>query len=566
MLSVLPLEEIIERYLSGEERRMRQEWVAAPKTPQCEKLSALFVTGATVRYVGMTEDDPIWGDVVTEITDIQWVPEAERMLQAIEKAGIDRLTWARTGGPYMAGFRNKRIRKWRKAKRELLGPAMDFWRLPWWADHGRERCKHLSEVVEAKMLDNIHYLASLTDTEERIEWAIGDRLPTTGTGYRSPLEDRQSFGRNIPVLLPRVELCVQSWCQDERESYDLFPDEGCVMTTTDLFRGTKKGSRDDADVVLWDALSKQEVHSSVREVNTTPLSACSNKKLTPSAWQRALWDQFMPPGWINAQDPRAYLESLKALPATSKWVDTVNVVALNADAGWTSAPPLVQYRGGKLFWTWRKEEAAFGADQIVWRGAFMRADGRLFAAKFSGDPKTMIGYLTEIGWGIRSALEDIHVSIPHEGVTQVGDDISLRLAPADVEAVMASIGPWLRIKGMKDEWQFVLGHYIMHLNPDTVLCLISPRAMKSVTSPQELYDLPMLERGEAVQLKVPESAQMQARELWKLYPHHICYQGPKSEWLNMIEKNYLPAKLAIARTDDVGGGWADAVLGGGQHE
>lgn len=534
-------------YVARESTRLRGLWRGeAEQEVQVEKLSAAFVTGADVTYDGMTVDDPVRGKAVCRFTNITWRPEAERVLTKLDGLGIDRLVYARGGGPYHPGFGAKALINWEKGMRELVNQAGLLWERDWWQDDGLPRVVDLWSHIGEKAQNNLGYLMSITDTEERQRVAISDKLPTTGTGWAGEISTREKFGRNIMGYGSRVELGVREYVADFIEMVQHFPQDGGTLRTVEDFRGTLAGSRSDASYTAWDA-THVEVETGVRKIAMSPLSALFNRTLTDTRWQADTFTRFMPPGWKDPHTVEAHIESLCAPPASADWITTDMLVAVDADFGWTDAPAIVRINGDKLEWTRAKETVKFGADQIVLRGMFMQAaEGRRMPYYLSGDPGTMLGYLPFAGWALYDAMERLQC-LTTAGVTQIGDDMCIRIKAEHVPLLMADMGPWLRTKGMHGNLTFREGVYIYWPSPDKVYAFIAPRVMKTVTSPQELYELPTLKKGDTRHLDVDAETAKMVGDVWRAHGDLFFFEGTPRDWRSMLEQRWQGGAQALSK-------------------
>jgi len=545
---------LIRSYIALEEANLRRMWSSYDQKPQLEKPSALFVTEVKAKYLGMTENDPLYGATRLELTYTPR-PEMQRLFDAMTRYNLNIVDYARGGACYHAGMRNKRLGRWRAHPREL-NEALNFWRDADWHEIAGPMCVRMTERTLEQLQKNLATLVNTSNTEERVRLAVSDRLPTTGTGWDAPLNDRQSFGRSIIHHARYVENAVEEWMKGVIAMYEFWPEHAITIHAPSQFRGTRSGSRSDPECVSWVG-NVVEMHSLVREINTTPTSALSNHALTPRNWNEQMWLEFQPPGWLSPLDrnAQAYIESLLAFPATTK--HNAPIQAINLDFGWTSNPPSIRYdeRTQLNVWDYTPEKVKFGADNIVTAGVMMEAQGVLFPAKWSGDMNTMRAYLTEVGWMIYLKLKRAGVQII--SVTQVGDDISIRLRREDVVPAMGAIGQWSRVKGMHDEWQFILGTYVGHVDEDKVLAIVGPRVLKSVTSPQELFDLPKMTKDEIYTLRVPEDVQEQIRRYLANNPNSLVFEGTATEYSRYISQRYLEDKKQIAELGGVSQAWIE---------
>jgi len=484
----------------------------------------------------------VWAGAVITVSDIEWRPEARAMIKRLDELGLSRLVYARTGGAYMAGFANKRMQKWIKGRKQLQYEAGHFWELPWWDEIGRPKVQELAEVYERKMLDNIAFLDDIRDTEERIKWAIADKLPTTGTGWKRPLHNREHWGRNLPMYRRRIETAIEQGAENWIEAVEHFPRESVRIRTSADFRGITHGSRDDAEVTAWTDMDRQEITSIVRGVTTDEQSACSNSWLTDRAWQRSVFGRTIPPRWLNPHDADAYVATMIYPPATCNF--EADIVSLDLDAGWESKPPTVIERDDHLEWQMAKDSIAFGADQVTYRGIFLEAGPRLMAFKLSGKPDTMVDYNISYGHGIYWECREAGIDLL--SVTQIGDDLSIRIRQDQVPEFMARLGPYVRAKGMHGNLTFRLGRNLFFKDPDHVVTFVSPRALKSVPSPQELAGLPKLQQGMANEFAVSEEAREQIDQFWKLYPEMVFFEGTTTEWKDIVRKVYREATVNLA--------------------
>jgi len=547
-------EDLIKKYVTSEINELHKQWANYDQKPQMEKPSALFVTSTRATYVGMTDPDPLYGEAIT-VLEPTFRPEIDKLvLKQFERFKLPTAEYARGGAAFHSGFRNKRLVRWNNSPRELM-QALDFWRDPDWHEIAGKKCCDMIQDTEMRLQQNLMMLVNTTNREERIALAVADRERSTGTGWESeplPLNDREHFGLNCPYVQSYLEFAIHEWCLDVQIAYEQTPEKGVIIRAPTKFKGTRKASRSDPSCAEW-SNAKVTMHAGVREVNTTPTSALSNHSLTPSDWNRSMWLKYQPPGWISPYDPRAYVESLLTLPATTQ--RNAPIQAINLDFGWTNAPPKVSFDEHTLTnkWEYGKETVKFGADNIVTAGVMMQAKGIYYPAKWSGDMNTMRAYLTEVGWLIYTKLKRAGITII--SVTQVGDDISIRVRREDVPAAMAVLGPWARTKGMHDEWQFVLGTYVGHVSEDKVVALIGPRVLKSVTSPSMLTELPRMTIGEVYTIDVPIEAQQQAEVFLKTHPQAVFFEGTEKEYATYITTRYLQDKIELAEVGGVSSEW-----------
>jgi hypothetical protein len=521
-----------------------------------EPASALFAYGYRIDGCWIRDaKNPLTMFVDANI-EAQWRPEAEQMIQELESLkpyGYDRAALGRGGGPFLAGWANKRMKRWVDHTKDLY-EADWYWTMDWWYEEGIPIMYQLLEEYQTKSLSNLSYMNSDP------ELVVGNKRPDTGTGWVSPLNTRQDFGLNLDRNFDMVENVINQYYEDMKYFFDpetqetareLMPDQpplwphiGGYIEVESGFRGIMKGSRSDADITMWDDLTRMSLEVNVREVGTDPSSVAHNKTVNSRAWEMDTWARFgsgiteLP---INAE---AWKRVFLAPPLSSSMAEaeTHDIYLLSADMGYTDEKINAHDK-----WTVeRKETVKFGADNIWLCGIFLKMRGGNTAAHLiSGSPFTMKSYCIQHR-GIEAICKAQDLTSVR--ILGIGDDLQITGKKDHLATLLDYLGPLMRTKGMRGNIDFITGTYRCWISDDELVTWTHPRAVKSIPSPKDATDTPILHHGEVSDwITVKEEAIEQCDAFWQDYGDKILFRGSVYEHAQLIDSSYMEMRKAMAR-------------------
>jgi hypothetical protein len=510
----------IAEYTVHEAKRLRD--MLSHGVPQygLEPPSGLFVTEATVEaYSPTSAYDPTELLVKSMVTG-KLRKETTDTLAKLKAEGVNLLEVARTGAVYPQ-VPTKRFTNWRRQQYTLVQDTHGLWRMPWWDDSGRKALLRLFTTMKRKTAENIQTIVA------KPELAIGDKEPGVGTGWEYPVNTRGG-----------IERYIASWASHFVEATDEYYDglmagvlewpqkDAKFRLRTTAYKGILAGVRSDGTVKKWDTPERQEIEAIAREVGNDPSSPFHNLKLNDRAWRESLRTSLAPARALPPYDLATHRLLLSTPNVTQ--VDDGEIGILSFDAGFTSDPSRFEKIGGKWHVSTPKERAKFGADNIWLAGLFTEThEGEILAHLKSGSPFTEISYTVGVGLALDWALKEIGSAAKF---SNIGDDFHVLMKPEEVPALLAKIGPWMRMKSFTDEGNFIWGERLLWKGKDRCIAYVVPRILKTISSPHQREDLGTIKPNERRTMSVKPEAIAQADQYHKEYPEFVYSDASRDEW------------------------------------
>lgn len=549
--------EAIEKYLNAKKVSMWEQFNEKPIQMleiHNEPCSALFAYRYKVDYAYIRDGhNPLTMWVEAQLTG-ELRPEAKRMLEELQKhedLGYDRAKLGKGGGPFLAGWPTKRLARWFNYRHQLNDEAARYWQEPWWEEIGITKMNEMLDIYYNKTIGNLGVMASDP------ELVIGEKRPETGTGWLPPLENRGNFSRNLDRYLYMIENTIEKYYTDLRSFFNpdqnplhqVWPNVGGIIHTETGFRGITKGSRSDVEITGWEKMETYQQHNGVREVGTDPSSVAHNKEVNTRDWEMTTWQRIGSNITAIPLDAEAWKRVLTSPPITSSMaVDrTHDIYLLNVDLGATPERRLWKEKFG--FTVIQPETWKFGADNIWLSGIFLESVGRMHAHLLSGSPFTMKSYVLQhhgIEWVCRE------LGLTHIRVLGIGDDLQITGPLDELLALVERLGYIMRMKGMHGNIDFVTGTYRLWLKNGNIVTWIQPRFAKSVASPKDAADTPVIYNGGSTDwINVAPEATEQCDRFWQQYGDRVLHEGTVEEWGHSLDSMYWKMRKAMAELGGV---------------
>jgi hypothetical protein len=530
---------LVREYINRENFRLRQlKDQMGYRTLQIEPPSALFVTQVTLSTRGVTDQtEPTTARVHARVV-AEWRPEAKLMLKRLKELGVDRTAIARTGGPYHK-YAVKRLAKWRKHTNALINQSHRFWQHPSWTENGRQLFINMLETFRVKTISNIEAI------EADPLKAIGDKEPTTGTGYEPPINERKPLGELIAKYKTPILEMLERYYAGYKEAIMVWPDKDALWRLgSSLYGGIWGGIRSDAEVVDWVDDDIIYLESTSREVGNTPESPFHNRALNDRTWREGVRQSLSSEMDLQPTDISTYIKLLTTPPVTM--CDDGEPGIFSIDFGYTEPTARFEKIAGKWTLTAGKPIVALGADMIDLNGlATETYERRMIMHTKSGEAHTEVHYLATAGNGITWRLKQAGISAQK---AEIGDDIHFVIKPEDVPTLLAIMGPWMRTKGFTQTTNFIWGRELIWKDKDHLIAFIVPRAIKTISSPQQRRDLGTMKETEADRvLKVSDEAKEQVDSFLKNHPSMVWFEGDVNEWKSILTSELEESREILAK-------------------
>jgi hypothetical protein len=531
----------IRQYISEEGDRLRSRAQSEGfRTLQSEPPTALFVTEANITTLGIQDAGDVMRAKVKAKLCGTWRKEALDVLERLKKHGIDRVAVGRTGGPYHT-YPTKRLSRWQKYYRALTYEVSQYWERPWWEEHGRKQRQDMVLHFKDKTIQNLYRI------EQDPDLVVGEKEPSTGTGWRGTLSTRYEASKHIRGKIPRIIDVIEHYMDDYVEALDYWPQYDVRWhIRSDMYKGIWGGVRSDADITKWSELDCMNIEVGTREVGNTPESAWHNKKLDDRGYRMRSWEKFTSKYHMMPFDAETYITLLTTPPVTQ--VDPGEPGVFSIDFGYVSPAATFTKSGDKWTINQPKEKVKLGADNIVESGLFTQtAEGRDIAHIKSGQSDTAHQYNISAGGGIAALFNEKKISAK---IGEIGDDIHMVVKPEEVPVILDDMGNWMRTKGFTNNLNFIWGHWLYWKDKENVVSWITPRIYKSMTSPRMRKRRGKTTMGpEDYRVDVVESDVIeQIDRFWKLYPEMVYFEGSRDEYRQLLAESFIPSsELLVAQ-------------------
>lgn len=540
----------IERFIAIEGPILERNWASTPNNKK--KITIEPPTAKDVEEVEvqigkiMGGESPLTAKVVCTVK-AKMKPQSLHVVKTLrDKYGIQPLSVARTGACHLPGFPTKRFGAWVKQKKALIYEVPAVWNYPEWETEGIPRLLTMLEDYRDRTLYNIER----GDNEPQL--LIGEKEPNTGTGLIRGSENRGLLAESIRYRRAMFETMVTDYYNDLIELIRGFPKVGGIVHVNEGFHGIFGGTRSDGEVIDWsEDLTMQTISAIGREVGTDPSSPFHNKTLNPRVWQMSMWAKYTRPMVLQPFDPASYIQTYTTPPASASFAmnQTLKRLLISNDFGFSNA-----------VWSWgpngltsTKETVKFGADNIVGSGIFLRPPGtsRLVAMMKSGCPWTAMSYniwSRERHWAVKKQFGLHFVEL------DIGDDEQILIAPESIPLFLQQMTPTLRLKGMKGNTVFILGHYIHWVDEDNVVAWLQPRFLKTVSAARNV-NTPVGQEGGQYTMKIDPKLSAAMDEEWRRRKEYFFFEGTVSDWKSYLQSSFIKDKIAVAE-HGIGSEWA----------
>jgi hypothetical protein len=402
----------------------------------------------------------------------------------------------------------------------------------------------LLETIKERSLHNLSRI--IADPE----LCVGEKQPSTGTGWAGILKTREGFGRAADTDAYMIEHTVSEYYDDLIASILDWPKYDSVINISGEWRGIRGGSRSDADCLEWtEDNSRIVTETQVRGVGTDPSSVLHNRTLNDREYQLDLYKISGTPITVYPMDIEGWQKVMSTPPVTAEFIkdEVVDEGLFSFDFGYTDS----RFIPGSFDRT--AESIKLGADNIWMTGIELRTTRHMprvnrFMMLESGCPFTMVSYTPAIDGMIYEIAKSNSLSSIR--VLGVGDDKQVTGKIEHLKVLAHLIGPWARTKGMDKGWVFVVGNNLLWESPDVVHMFMMPRAMKSMTSPNAVKSYPTLAKslyiGDSLHLEVPNEILLEAQKLWELYPEMFFMSGTPQDVRRIVNRDYWSGRQSLA--------------------
>lgn len=527
--------ELISRYIREESFRLRNLAQTTGYNVTPEPPSALFVSAAEVKFVGINDAyDPLKASVETRV-QAEWRPEAVQMMKKLEAAKVDFKAVARTGAPYMQ-YPVKKISRWVKQERSLIEETHQLWTLPWWEHFGRPKFIEMLTRFSELTQQNIQTLRA------QPELLLVGKPEGTGTGWDFPADTRLAMSRNFDARSDMYASVTKQYYDDMISAIEVWPEHDSLITLGGGYKGIAGGVRSDGDVTGWYG-TQQTLSSSTREVGNDPSSAFHGPGLNDRATRNALMEFTYSDIHMPQNDTESYIKALTTPPASIDG-EPDDMVLLSADFGYVAPAPTATDRTLTI----PDPKINFGADNISLAGIMLRTGpGKTIAMLKSGTPYTMAHYNILFGEALSYYA---HENSLHIEFLQVGDDAHMIMPRDEVPVLLSTpLAPYLKLKGMHDDTVFILGHQVVHRPGGRLVSYVVPRILKSQTSArQNAGDFPTsIEPGETQRYTIDDEVSASIANYYRVYADLMYYEGDRLEYAARLREIYAAGKMEMAQ-------------------
>jgi hypothetical protein len=324
------------------------------------------------------------------------------------------------------------------------------------------------------------------------------KLPTTGTGWLNPINNRGGLRDNINkggykrmmeiTHTEGYDALRQIFCGDG-PSGKFWPYIAGIFDISEPgWQGILQGSRDDGEVIRQDTkgkLATQTTIAGVRKVGTQWDSCYHGPGFNSREWNSHIWATMASGMTRLPRDTEAFSKVLRSPPVTSSLVEDAvfDTYLLNVDFGRVKRnfnfKGALQYTG--------PESISLGADNVWMSGVGVQCGNRYHGYLISGAPFTMVSYV--VNHHVIDAFCKAN-GLNKTIIYGVGDDFQICGPIDELRIIFEEFHYALKGKGMSGNQDFILGHFRLWLDSDRVLLWTQPRIMKSVPSPKDAEGLP----------------------------------------------------------------------------
>lgn len=522
------------KYFIREESAYLRSRIIREVTP--EPPSSLFVYDATIDTLGiMDAADNLKAQVLSSISATRR-PETIWIQKELKEEfpGINLVDLARGGAPYH-NIPNKRPGRWERYENELINNTHQLWMRPFWAERALPRVLLMMDFFKDLSIWNMHKGVSNPRA------LIGEKLPTTGTGFAAPIKNKQDLAKRLSNYVTTLEPMIEQYYDDMKTALSVWPlMDSEIRVNSSMWTGLT-ATRSDVTISRWDEPDRYEAQTQTRLAGTDPSSTFHTHALNDKAQRVELIDKFMTPFHLPVYKFETFERVYTTPPVTV--VDDGEIGVLSLDVGYQWPPARMEKTAGKWNLITPKTVVKLGADNIVLAGITLRAsNGNRYAHLISGCPYTTRIYDQMFGEAVADIAYRHHL---HVWIVQIGDDVHILCTPEEAQIILAELGPWARIKKWDGMTNFITGRQFIWRDKDSYVVMMTPRWLRSVSSPQQRGNLRMMRPVDTYgPIKVEPHAVAAADDMWKQHRDLVYFDGSPDEYRSIL-RGQLPEALPL---------------------